>query len=535
MSIQAQIDRINTNIANAYTTINAKGGTIPPQANSANLASAIESISGGDINITNGQIQNLYTTEGTIEANTFISIKQSAPDISPGETATLAKVCRSSTSGSDVKIFHIRDNKYVIFNCGVPRGNSLNNNAVSASILTLEENDSIDNILFTQLLPSSTEYERSASWIYQLNELTFANFSGTGINGSSRSTRVFYDIFQINNELTQITTVKTAYYITHPSGSAVYGNSRGGFYLNGGGENWILYNFARSDLYLEAIKLTYDSTTNTLTRGTSKTFNDSNLPILLSAYLYGKGLPHQVISLSSTRIYLILQRSTDINLNQFSIIDINYDGSNFTTSLEGTFILNNTITQSRGVALFYYAVLGNIPYIIGAMAISDTVQEIGAYNLSTSSYSTLKNDEKYINVSGNMVGYETFIKIFDDQVLFIHPDQTAISTTTPFGLVGTLITQNDDGSLNYGSINETIVQTNYTVRNVITPTFLIKNNIGKSLFYAFNNDLKFQYIPLDLTPSSKIIPLQQDGVANGLTKTICSATTAGQVWIPIIS
>ena len=59
MSIQAEINRINANIVNAYNAIEAKGGTIPLQTNSANLASAIESISGGggDINITNGQIK----------------------------------------------------------------------------------------------------------------------------------------------------------------------------------------------------------------------------------------------------------------------------------------------------------------------------------------------------------------------------------------------------------------------------------------------------------------------------------------------
>lgn len=538
MSIQAEINRINTNIANAYSAIDAKGGTIPIQANSSNLASAIESISGGgDINITNGQIQNLYTISGTIEANRFITTKNVAPDISPGSPATLANVCRCASGGSDVKIFHIKNNKYVIFNCGVPRGD-YDNNAVSASILTLGENGSISNLQFTELQPPSTSYVRSASWIYQLNELTFVNFSQIGIGASQTSSnKIYYDIYQINSGLTEITKIKEAQSITIASGSNDYSRSQGAFYLNGKNTSWILYNFSRRDLYLEAIKLTYDFSTNVFTRVKSKVFNDSSLPIQVSSYIYGRGLPHQVVALSSTHVYVIVQRSTDKNSNQFSIIDIYYNGSNFTSSLKGTINVSNTINQSRGTALFYYALLGsNAPYILCAMALSDTTQEIGAYNINKNSYTVLKNNEKYINFNGTQIGYQTFIKTFDNQVLFIHPNQSSISSSTPYGLVGTLITRDSDGTLTYGS-TKTIVQTRYNslAENIITPTFLIEDNIGKSLFYGFNDDLKYQYVPLDLAPVKKISYLTQNGVCNGLTKTTCSETTAGQVWIPTIS
>lgn len=47
MSIASQITRINNNIANAYSACNAKGATMPPAQNSANLANCISSISGG--------------------------------------------------------------------------------------------------------------------------------------------------------------------------------------------------------------------------------------------------------------------------------------------------------------------------------------------------------------------------------------------------------------------------------------------------------------------------------------------------------
>lgn len=540
MSIQAEINRINANIVNAYNAIEAKGGTIPIQANSANLASAIESISGGggDINITNGQIQNLQTISGTIEANTFISVKTLPPDISPGGTATLANVCRCASGGSDVKIFHIKNNKYVIFNCGAPRGD-FQNNAVSASILTLGENGSISNLQFTELQPPSDSYVRSASWIYQLNESTFVNFSQIG-PGDSRfgSSKIYYDIYQINSGLTEITMIKEAQTINIPSGSGDYDKSKGAFYLNGKNTSWILYHFSRKDLYLEAIKLTYNFSTNVFTRVKSKVFNDSSLPIQVSSYIYGRGLPHQVVALSSTHVYVIVQRSADKNSNRFSIIDIYYNGSNFTSSLKGTINVSNTINQSRGAALFYYALLGsNAPYILCAMALSDTTQEIGAYNINADSYTVLKNNEKYIADSqARQIGYQTFIKTFDNQVLFIHPNQSSVSSSAPYGLVGTLITRNSNGTLTYGS-PKTIVQTRYNslAENIITPTFLIEDNIGKSLFYGFNDDLKYQYVPLDLAPVKKIAPLTQSGVCNGLTKTTCSETTAGQVWIPIIS
>ena len=539
MSIQAEINRINANIVNAYNAIEAKGGTIPLQTNSANLAAAIESISGGggDINITNGQIQNLQTISGTIEANTFITTKNVAPDISPGSPATLANVCRCASGGSDVKIFHIKNNKYVIFNCGAPRGD-YNNNAVSASILTLGENGSISNLQFTELQPPSTEYVRSASWIYQLNKTTFVNFSQIGLGASqAASSKIYYDIYKINSGLTEITMIKNAQFIATASGSNDYTSSQGAFYLNGKNTSWILYNFSRRDLYLEAIKLTYDFSTNVFTRVKSKVFNDSSLPIQVSSYIYGRGLPHQVVALSSTNVYVIVQRSADKNSNRFSIIDIYYNGSNFTSSLKGTINVSNTINQSRGTALFYYALLGsNAPYILCAMALSDTTQEIGAYNINKGSYTVLKNNEKYINFNAMQIGYQTFIKTFDNQVLFIHPNQSSISSSTPYGLVGTLITRNSNGTLTYGS-PKTIVQTRYNslAENIITPTFLIEDNIGKSLFYGFNDELKYQYVPLDLAPVKKIAPLTQSGVCNGLTKTTCSETTAGQVWIPTIS
>ena len=47
MTIASEITRINTNIANAYTACDNKGATMPVTQNSANLATTINSISGG--------------------------------------------------------------------------------------------------------------------------------------------------------------------------------------------------------------------------------------------------------------------------------------------------------------------------------------------------------------------------------------------------------------------------------------------------------------------------------------------------------
>ena len=44
MSIQSQIDRINTNIANAYDAVDTMGGTLPVTQNSANLPDAIATL-----------------------------------------------------------------------------------------------------------------------------------------------------------------------------------------------------------------------------------------------------------------------------------------------------------------------------------------------------------------------------------------------------------------------------------------------------------------------------------------------------------
>lgn len=64
MSVQSQIDRIESNIAAAYTAAAAKGATMPATQNSDNLATAISSISSAsdaaDYIVAQGKTTNWY-------------------------------------------------------------------------------------------------------------------------------------------------------------------------------------------------------------------------------------------------------------------------------------------------------------------------------------------------------------------------------------------------------------------------------------------------------------------------------------------
>lgn len=65
MSIASEITRINNNIANAYTSVNNKGGTLPATQNSANLATAITSIPSGG-GASEEKDVNFYDYDGTL-------------------------------------------------------------------------------------------------------------------------------------------------------------------------------------------------------------------------------------------------------------------------------------------------------------------------------------------------------------------------------------------------------------------------------------------------------------------------------------
>lgn len=71
MSIASKLTKLETDITNAYDTIQTKGGTIPSNKNTENLATAINSISGGGGITPTGTIN--ITTNGTHDVTTYAS------------------------------------------------------------------------------------------------------------------------------------------------------------------------------------------------------------------------------------------------------------------------------------------------------------------------------------------------------------------------------------------------------------------------------------------------------------------------------
>jgi hypothetical protein len=69
MSIASKLTKLETDISNAYSAINTKGGTIPSNKNTENLSTAINSISGGGGITPTGTIN--ITTNGTHDVTTY--------------------------------------------------------------------------------------------------------------------------------------------------------------------------------------------------------------------------------------------------------------------------------------------------------------------------------------------------------------------------------------------------------------------------------------------------------------------------------
>lgn len=83
MSVETQIERIKANISNAYASAEAKGATIPEVKNSENLASCVDSISGGGgsatfFGLTMPQIAGYLAEDGRIQYEKPVK----APDFS---------------------------------------------------------------------------------------------------------------------------------------------------------------------------------------------------------------------------------------------------------------------------------------------------------------------------------------------------------------------------------------------------------------------------------------------------------------------
>lgn len=67
MTIAGEITRIKTNIDNAYTALEAKGATIPDEKNSANLASTVNTITGGGSSGETNYLGRIITEDGVFQ------------------------------------------------------------------------------------------------------------------------------------------------------------------------------------------------------------------------------------------------------------------------------------------------------------------------------------------------------------------------------------------------------------------------------------------------------------------------------------
>lgn len=102
MSIADKITKLQTDITNAYSSIEAKNGTIPTNKNTENLASAIDTItgSGGNITLESIAITQIGTTEYEVGDTFDFSGYKVIATYSNGNTLDVTSACTYTPSGA---------------------------------------------------------------------------------------------------------------------------------------------------------------------------------------------------------------------------------------------------------------------------------------------------------------------------------------------------------------------------------------------------------------------------------------------------
>lgn len=118
MAIADEIQRIKTNIANAYTELENKGATIPEVKNSENLASTISTVSSGGGSIEEYIVGTITTGSSSTGAGIIKSIKKLPPLTPTGTSLTYAFYrCSALESLPDIDYTNVKNFSYCFQYC----------------------------------------------------------------------------------------------------------------------------------------------------------------------------------------------------------------------------------------------------------------------------------------------------------------------------------------------------------------------------------------------------------------------------------
>ena len=164
MSIASQITRINTNIANSYTAVDGKGGTLPATQNSANLATAINSIEVIEQATAEGESLNLANTKAMPYSDYAVEGK-SEQDGEPSPS-------------NPSEIHSVADDVNLLNEKTLTHGQLLSNNVINSSQTRMGYSDFINVSDFTNItikLNSSTIYRLEKVFYYDAskNEISY--------------------------------------------------------------------------------------------------------------------------------------------------------------------------------------------------------------------------------------------------------------------------------------------------------------------------------------------------------------------------